>query len=173
MKASFENSVDVLVKAYMNDTLVHMACTACAVGNLVADAHGTRPLKGTYGKITFDGGRIEIDREGADDARAFVYENGRQPRWASVFSTHNHQQRIFRHQYFGLIKEEIEKTGYILEQLAAIEKAFESAPHGGSVDNWNFNGLLAVVDVLAEIHGVDLSVKQAAIGQFEEIHATK
>lgn len=40
MKATFENSVNVLVKAYMNDTLHRLDCHACAVGNIVADANG-------------------------------------------------------------------------------------------------------------------------------------
>jgi len=33
---SFENSVNILVKAYLNDTLKHFRCGACAVGNLIA-----------------------------------------------------------------------------------------------------------------------------------------
>ena len=39
MKATFENSVSVLVRAYMNDTLIHGNCFACAVGNLIVDAN--------------------------------------------------------------------------------------------------------------------------------------
>ena len=35
MKATFSNSVDILVKAYFNDTLRHGNCLACAVGNLM------------------------------------------------------------------------------------------------------------------------------------------
>jgi hypothetical protein len=40
MKATFENSVDVLVKAYLNDTLEHGQCHACAVGNLICAETG-------------------------------------------------------------------------------------------------------------------------------------
>ncbi len=35
MKATFKHSVDVLVKAYLNGTLQHCNCRACAVGNLI------------------------------------------------------------------------------------------------------------------------------------------
>lgn len=42
MKATFENSVDVLVKAYMNGTLMHGDCERCAVAvvDVLADIHG-------------------------------------------------------------------------------------------------------------------------------------
>lgn len=39
-KAKFDHSVAVLVKAYMDDTLRHMDCATCAVGNLIADVCG-------------------------------------------------------------------------------------------------------------------------------------
>jgi len=45
--ASFENTVDILVKAYINDTLEHNNCYACAVGNIVAHNMGERFVKAT------------------------------------------------------------------------------------------------------------------------------
>jgi hypothetical protein len=50
----------------------------------------------------------------------------------------------------------IKETGYDLQQVKAIEYAFESAERGDSEDDWNYNGLIAVFDVLAKIHGVDI-----------------
>jgi len=32
--ANFNDTVDILVKAYLNDTLEHGVCSACAVGNI-------------------------------------------------------------------------------------------------------------------------------------------
>lgn len=34
---NFNNSMDILVKAYFNGHLRHNTCSACAVGNLVMD----------------------------------------------------------------------------------------------------------------------------------------
>jgi hypothetical protein len=36
----FNHTVNVLVKAYLNDTLRHNNCYACAVGNMIASANG-------------------------------------------------------------------------------------------------------------------------------------
>lgn len=66
--------------------------------------------------------------------------------------------------YFTAIQQ-IEITGYTADQLGSIEKAFMN---GSEVDfdMWsserNFEGLMAVVDVLAEIHNIDLTVKDEA-----------
>ncbi len=39
----FNKAIDVLVKAYLNDTLHHGWPCGCAVGNLIADAYKTKP----------------------------------------------------------------------------------------------------------------------------------
>lgn len=36
-KEQFDNSIKVLVKAYLEGTLLHLEVCACAVGNLIAD----------------------------------------------------------------------------------------------------------------------------------------
>jgi len=58
--------------------------------------------------------------------------------------------------------------------LAKIEFAFESAPHTCDESDetnaeWMFNGLMAVVDVLAEIHNVNLEVKESAKAMFVKV----
>lgn len=151
MKATFENSVDVLVKAYFNDTLEHENCYACAVGNLVCAAKGYSYVND--GGLITDSALKNLDATGANWFDAIMDDgDGYLSRDA---------------------KSEISATGYTAKQIIAIEQAFESVDQLDSEDDWMFNGLMAVVDVLAEIHGVDLSTKQAAIGQFETIHATK
>lgn len=62
------------------------------------------------------------------------------------------------------IYRQIERTGYTIDQLFLIEAAFER--HGGDEhDHKMFNGLMAVIDVLDEIHEnkdvlITTSVKQ-------------
>lgn len=161
MKATFENSVDVLVKAYLNGTLASGHCEACACGNLVAAANGY--------KIIMAG----------DDAIWDSPQGVINGAWVNVCYTDFRQpQKIELHRYRDQARFEIDSTGYSVKHFAMIEEAFE---RGHNKMNWKFwqkpdrmfNGLLAVVDALADIHGVDLTVKQSAVGRFEEIHATR
>lgn len=159
MKASFEDSASVLVRAYMNDTLVHGNCSACAVGNLIASAIGKKPVPVV--------------------APCFRFDDNTYTEWNKVFSSNPQKcQRFYPENYTEKAKEFIDSTGYTLDELRRIEFAFESAPgyqhEAVSIDdNWMFNGLLAVVEVLADIHSVDFSTKELAIDRFLEVHATK
>lgn len=129
----YEKTVSILVQAYLNDTLEHSNCYACAVGNLIASARG-------YG-YTYACGRNEWDS--AEDVA-----------WQQVFVTiGGGSQNIYLSEFNGAAKKQILSTGYDLAQLAKIEFAFESAPRGSSSDEWMFNGLMAVIDILDQIHG--------------------
>jgi|SRR6187549_2836111 len=140
MKATFDHSVKVLLKAYLNDTLEHSNCQACAVGNLVADANNY--------KITIDN-RLSLK----------VSWVGETNHWDDVFMTccFLRRQTIKAWKYNGKSKQQIDSTGYSMNDLAKIEYAFEMADRGITNDDWIFNGLMAVIDVLAEIHNVDLN----------------
>lgn len=129
----FNHTVNVLLKAYLNDTLERGNCYACAVGNLVAEALGTKvcPVLRTW-------------------------ENNELTFWDNVFMTYIHHQEIIPENYRDSAKEQIDATGYTWQQLAKIEFAFETGCRGSSEDDKMFNGLMAVVDVLAEIHEIDL-----------------
>lgn len=133
----FNHTVNVLLKAYLNDTLQHGNCFACAVGNLIKDAR-----KYTYGK---------------SKAGRLIWMEVQTARWRHVFMTNfvSVQERD-PSKYIGEAKAEIDSTGYTWQQLARIEYAFETADEGKSNDDWMFNGLMAVVDVLAKIHEIDL-----------------
>jgi hypothetical protein len=72
--------------------------------------------------------------------------------WVGVFYTADMKQWIRPDQYEGYAKYEIDSTGYKWQELAKIEYAFESAPRGNSEDEWMFNGLMNVIDVLDDIH---------------------
>jgi hypothetical protein len=154
MKPTFDQTVNVLVKAYLNDELAHKVCSACAVGNLVAHALGTKPKRNPINSP------IEFDNT--------QFEDG----------TPTHWYYLVQHEG-GVINDMVSRnqcvaTGYTVHQLRKIESAFENAEgdpgniHSGMFPGrcidpvWMFNGLMAVVDVLAEIHEVDLSVKEKA-----------
>lgn len=158
--AKFNESVSILVKAYLNNTLAHKSCVACAVGNLIAHHMGTEPTPDKGNKYTGFSNN--------------VFANGMHECWFNGFGT---PEEAVMESY------QTEMTGYSVEELCLIEYAFENAPAEcrqysldqyyikynspiGQNEEWMFNGLMAVVDVLASIHGVDLETTEAARKMF-------
>lgn len=146
----FNYTINVLVKAYITGELKHGNCAFCAVGNIVHEATGFSQC-----------GDEEIH-----------YSEKRAGVWVHVFSTPTRtgEQRMDLKKYsneYPVVKEAIDRTGYTVHELARIEYAFEMAPRNchyddGDNEEWMFNGLMAVVDVLADIHNIDLSVREEA-----------
>jgi hypothetical protein len=136
----FHHTVGILVKAYLNDTLKHTNCYACAVGNIIADSLNLkfRRVKGMWHELNWD----------SEDVEAYWY--------TYLSGGHKTEEAI----------EQILATGYSVEEIIKIEKAFEGCDYNDSDEQWMFNGLMAVVDVLADIHKVDLSVKEEAKALF-------
>jgi hypothetical protein len=149
MTTRFKNAIDALVYAFFNDTLAKGTCTACAVGNICAHAMGaTVVADGTYNAM----------REGR------IVENHH---WRYLFFTDGlgvqHFGKATGNSLYGLAM--IARTGYSLMELARVEKAFET----NTKINWmtyyrsskeaimqdQYNGLMAVVDVLCEIEGIE------------------
>ena len=132
----FDRTVQILVGAYLNNTLMHRNCHACAVGNLIAANLGI-----PYSK----------------DLKWI----GRQVAWKEVFVTFRYQIAQLKRPwaYTGEAKVQIDSTGYTWQELAKMEYAFERAPMGHSRDEHMFNGLMAVVEVLAQIHELEENVK--------------
>ncbi len=124
----FDRTISILVKAYQQNTLEHGNCYVCAVGNLVA---ANMKIKFSFSKI---------------------WDSEKMPQWDDVFSTARGLQRREELNYIGEAKRQIDATGYTWEDLAQIEFAFETAEKGNNDDVWMFNGLMAVVDVLLQIH---------------------
>lgn len=153
----FEHSVNVLLKAYLNDTLEHGNCFACAVGNLVASSMCIQLIKVT----PYDPGY---------GAYRNMWSNGMRHKWNGVFVTTgkpgSKRQEIDGPYYRDEAKKQIDSTGYSVKELAAIEFAFENAQLGNSKDDYMFNGLMAVVDVLAEIHEIDLATVKSSKALF-------
>ncbi len=153
----FNHTVNVLVKAYLNDTLAHGYCTACAVGNMVADAMG-----------------YEFGYNDYTDSLTWLNDGKTLPNpisagWGKVFFTNCGSQHFLLREYEGEAKRQIDSTGYSPEELAKIERAFEYDTDDDTRDERMFNGLMAVVDVLAEIHNISLEEKQQAKGLFVKV----
>lgn len=122
----YNKTVDILVQAYFNDTLKHNDCAMCAVGNIIAG----------------NGIRRELDWTKYNSKEV----NNRQ--WQFVFIGGKH----YPSEYKGNAKIAIDATGYTWQELSKIELAFERCEIGGSEENWMFNGLMSVIEVLDEIH---------------------
>lgn len=141
----FNHTVNVLVKSYLEHTLFHGSCAACAVGNIIADSTGRKVI----GRNSWNNGF---------------------PTWDDVFVTaFGVPQPIEMQHYIGEAKKQIDSTGYSVKELARIESAFECVrgrdrftESKSSEDEEMFNGLMAVLDVLAEIHNIDLTVREEA-----------
>lgn len=144
----YNRTVDILVQAYFNDTLQHGNCHACAVGNLVAANCG-------YSFIKYS------DRQRWEKSS---------PYWQEVHMVGScGTQWIAPDWYHNGAKHQIDSTGYKWEETAKIELAFETAPKGNSEDEWMFNGLMAVIDVLDEIHeNTDKQVTQLSKSKFNK-----
>lgn len=158
----FNHSVNVLVKGYLDDTLKHGNCYACAVGNLICDSMGFE-----WGK-TLNRGIYSVMWKNQVYPTSNMIILGVLTRilgWAAVFSTFGQLQIIEMNNYEGKAKEQIDSTGYTVEELARIEYAFETASEEG---DYMYNGLMAVVDVLADIHNVDLSSKEVSKELFKK-----
>lgn len=156
----FDRSVAVLVKAYINSELQHGSCTACAVGNLIAAGAGYK----------YKSGRTWLDKQGQSvdamswyEATADVAKGNLCPE-----ATTEVAQKL------------VSVTGYDLRQITQIEAAFEFRNLGRpelhktyelDMDSRQYVGLMAVVDVLAEIHGIDLTTSTAAKALFVKVAA--
>lgn len=138
--AKFHDTVAILVKAYFDGTLEHANCSACAVGNLIAAACGVPRL---FNEKMFDGRVRYFD---IDESWYAGEGNLRMTSGAT-------------------------QTGYSILELTAIEHAFEGRDNFGAdwsfgKDERQFKSLMAVVSVLASIHGVDLETTEAARKMF-------
>lgn len=148
--ATFENSVNVLVKAYFDGTLEHGNCHACAVGNLVTQACGFT-YKKAYG--------VGVGLMGCNilwSHRDSYYEpDDSKLSWYAVV-------KVGKKSLEGL--RQVEAVGYSIDELKRIEEAFESVDWLSN--DRMFDGLMAVVDVLADIHGISLEAKEEAKAMF-------
>lgn len=138
----FNRALKVLVQAFFNDTLAKGNCNKCAVGNIC-------------------NGNLE---------------------WQEVFVTRFGVQEINPKNYCGDAKYTIDITGYTWQNLSKVEKAFEE---NTAIDTWRgyydnniskqeimedqYRGLMAVVEVLCEIEGLDCTPYKEAFAYNSEL----
>lgn len=126
----FRNTIDVLVNAFFDGTLMPQHCAACAVGNVLADANDMTVVEDPYKSYRWKGGQYNI--------------------WSTSLGPHE----IVR------LNDNVESP-YSGKELAMIERAFEENTskvcHSSEEEKMEdmFDGLMAVVDVLEDIHEVD------------------
>lgn len=145
----YKKTVDILFDAYFNDTLSHAFCTSCAVGNIVAANLGYSLKKsGEPLQINLPGG-------GARQCQPFAWHtpNGEEipamgAQWWRVIEAYRGEYETFAH------TDELDATGYTINEIDLIERGFEKAPLGKCENDWMFNGLVAVLEVLKQIHKV-------------------
>lgn len=121
----YHKTVDILVQAYFNDTLEHGDYCGCAVGNLIAAHNG-----------------IEIIRTVND-----IHWGAQSPLGMGWYAFKDEPNKMPID-----VRKAIKKTGYSFKEIYIIERAFENAEGGESDDEWMFNGLMAVIEVLDQIH---------------------
>lgn len=148
----FHDTISILVKAYLNDTLVHKACTGCAVGNIIA------------AKMDFK--QVPMPSNDLLGIDCFMWDK-EYASWWEVIQRENLRIHNDIQLPQGLVQ--IASTGYCIDEIMRIESAFEnvSLPElqegvWCKDDGYMLRGLFAVVDVLAEIHGIDLQQKESA-----------
>lgn len=149
----YHKTVNILVDAYFNDTLIHNNCHACAVGNIVAANRGFKYVPT------------------CDEDLKVIWQQDTDGIWSDVFITiANGIQDVYPSLYKREAKKQIDATGYSYQDLAKIEYAFETAPKGESNDEWMFNGLMGVIDVLDQIHNnIDTTTTRATKERFVKI----
>lgn len=150
MTQRFEKAYNALYNAFMNDTLAKGTCTACAVGNIVADAMGAKVYS----------------QEDMNSIRFLCSDDNYW--WQRMFVTSSEGQKIRKISEDSnvkyLRKKILNLTGYTWRELAKVEKAFEENTKI-PFDKYNhytpeqimedqFKGLMAVMDVLIELDNI-------------------
>lgn len=136
MTTRFKNALDALVYAFFNDTLAKGDCAACAVGNICDWSYGYKK------KSPLDSYEI-AEGNTTDDWGYLLFKGGKVDKGLKAIS----------------------KTGYSLDEIIKIEKAFESNTNidfvkyrfksSDEIMQDQYNGLCAVVDVLCELEGIE------------------
>jgi hypothetical protein len=143
----YQKTVDILVQAYFEDLLQHSNCSACAVANIILASHNLKPVKIHGGAIMWPISKLKF--------AGFQSES-----WYDICRFNQKPSEYWI---------ENNKTGYSWTQLSLIEKAFEWASRGDSGDKWMFNGLMAVIDALDEIHeNKDCHITNETKGKFSK-----
>lgn len=165
----YNRTVGILEQAYLNNTLQHGICTACAVGNIIAGNMGIKVIyREPHVTHSLSGEKFVMHRA------YWVLPNGEivdsmGPRWW------RHKSDIYGDANFFLTDEwregyeQILATGYSMSEVFMIEAAFENADKGNSEEDWMFNGLMDVINILDQIHeNTDNEITVKSKGRFNK-----
>ncbi len=131
----FDRAIKALVKGFFNETLIASNCCACAVGNIVAGGFGGEviPYRGGFAMLL----------------------NGKISRVNGEWFVPTDEV---------VLRQCIDASGYTLKELRRIERVFIEATAKFYSDfksnEANYHGLMAVVDVLLEIEGMNKQDRQ-------------
>lgn len=163
----YNRTVDILVKAYFDDTLSHGFCTSCAVGNLVAANMGYSFSEKSEDAVLI--GDCPHFQHSYNWITPIGVIGCMQPNW--WFSVRRATEKEINDTE---AIEQINATGYTALELMKIENAFENAAPGQSSDEWMFNGLMAVIEILDQIHhNTDEQVTKISKQRFVKTPCTK
>ena len=150
---------NVLVDAYMNDTLAVGHCQGCAVGNIVAKALGINITRcKVFGGLIWEESTPKWSNVFTTVSRHILNKND--PKYVSVVRKNDDYIQILHNHssMTGLI--ELQTTGLDLDVLMNIEWYFETGATGNSTDEIMFNGLSAVLKYLGEEFGIEESRRE-------------
>lgn len=174
-KEQFENSVSVLVNAFFTSTLAKGTCSACAVGNLVADGMNGKIIKMSRRDFETGLNRLSYSCLDKDNIKndGFMDFNKSQNNyaWKDLFFTAGGNQTVkFDHVKDEEVVKNVNATNYSFWELMRIELAFETNTHihikyyskssEKHIINDQFKGLMAVLDILFDIHEVEQDQKE-------------
>jgi hypothetical protein len=166
MTQRFEKAYNSLYNAFMNDTLVKGDCIGCAVGNIVADAMDAKIYNNEEGRLIctknnvfwnqlFVTSLLSVSKTPIGETKSsFGQAEYYKMEWDDV-----NRERI------GNLCDYLENlTGYDVSEMALIENVFEKNTKIPSIFysqytkkeimEDQFNGLMAVMDVLIELDEV-------------------
>jgi len=147
----YHRTVDILVQAYFNDTLEHCQCRACAVGNIVAANMGMKLGYNEFFNCIVPE-KFKVNTPTGDSGLWYqaIYSGG-----------------INKKALSDDVMCQVLCTGYAAQELAKIESAFEYCERGNSKEDYMFNGLMAVINCLDEIHeNHDTEISQSSKSKF-------
>lgn len=152
---TFHWAVAVLEKAYMNNTLMADRSCGCAVGNLLADHQGYKVIK--LKSRRYLSYQYEFEDMGWE-LKGNVITQGNQPWYMTLNALRSSKLRStsnVANWSAGDTNILPRSFPYKFQQIDRIEEAFESAYDDSKADKM-YDAMMAVVDVLSDIHGINL-----------------
>lgn len=169
--------VDVLVEAYMNDTLKAGESCGCGTGNIInakLKQMGTPSFivedltsKWSFAFQTVKLRKVDTDVQSVDVRSTVVKSNDKymQVSYEGIGFPFKHLMRQ-AHEVLGIVE-------LPLDVIMELEWKFETTEIGDSPDEIMFNRLLAAISVLDKYFGVPQVIAQGSKGKFQQVRETR